>query len=407
MKKLCWLLLLLPLLSVAQTGMHFEHNLSWKDIQAKAKAENKYIFMDAFTTWCGPCKYMAANIFPMEDVGNFFNKSFINVKVQLDTTKADNEEVKGWYADAHGIMTDYKVNVFPTYLFFDPNGKLVHRAIGSSSADVFITKASDALNPEKQYYVLLDKYTAGEKSPEFLRKMAVSALEVYDRDNSSKISKEYLATQKDLLTKENLDFIDKFTQSSKDPGFALIMNNEKKYDEVKGRGAANKKLVEIITNEDLYPALFKRGSPTPDWTALHNTITTKYPRYGKEVISTGKVMYYQSKSDWPNFQTAVLAYMNSYGAGASSAQLNTFAWTVFENCKDMTCVKEALDWSRRSFAQKEDPMYMDTYANILYKMGKKDEAIKWEEKALALAGGDKTYQETLDKMKRGEKTWKD
>ena len=42
----------------------------------------------------------------------------------------------------------------------------------------------------------------------------------------------------------------------------------------------------------------------------------------------------------------------------------------------MTCVKEALDRSKRSFAQKENPAYMDTYANSLYKMGKKEEAIK-------------------------------
>ncbi|MBE7173208.1 MAG: thioredoxin fold domain-containing protein [Williamsia sp.] len=407
MRKLCWILLLLPLFSLAQTGMHFEHNLTWKEIQAKAKAENKYIFMDAFTTWCGPCKAMAANIFPMEEVGNFFNKNFINVKVQLDTTKADNDEVKSWYADAGSIMKDYKVNVFPTYLFFDPNGKLVHRAIGSSPADVFIAKGNDALNPEKQYYTLLDKYKAGEKSPEFLRKMAVAALDMYDRENSSKIGKEYLATQKDLFTKENLDFVDKFTSSSKDPGFALIMNNDKKYDEVKGSGSASKKLVGIIANEDLYPAVFRKDSPTPDWTALDSKVAAKYPKYSKEVISMGKVMYYQSKSDWPNFQTAVLAYMNDYGANASSAQLNSFAWAVFENCKDMTCVKEALDWSKRSFAAKDEPMYIDTYANILYKMGKKEEAIKWEEKALALANNDKTYQETLDKMKKGEKTWKD
>ena len=407
MRKLFSLLLVLPLFSLAQQGMQFEHNLSWNEIKAKAKAENKYIFMDAYTTWCGPCKYMAANIFPMENVGAFFNKNFINVGTQLDTTKNDNEEVKKWYADAHAIMKDYKVNVFPTYLFFDPNGKLVHRAIGSSDAEKFLAKAADALNPEKQYYVMLDKYKAGNKDPEFMRKAAISAMEIYDKENSAAISKEYLATQKDLLTKENLDFIDNFTGSSKDPGFALIMNNEARYDEIKGSGAADKKIVDIVKVEELYPAIFKKTSPVPDWTALTKAVSAKYPKYAKEAIASTKVMYYQNKSDWPNFQNAVVAYMNEYGAKASAAELNSFAWTVFENCKDMTCVKEALDWSKRSFKDKENPMFMDTYANIIYKLGNKEEAIKWEEKALALSNNDKTYQETIDKMKKGEKTWKD
>ncbi|HEX8677598.1 MAG TPA: hypothetical protein VF700_10285 [Segetibacter sp.] len=99
--------------------------------------------------------------------------------------------------------------------------------------------------------------------------------------------------------------------------------------------------------------------------------------------------------------------MKDYGDKVSAGELNNFAWAVFENCKDMTCVKEALEWSKKSFKDNNNPMFIDTYANILYKLGNKEEAIKWEEKALALAKNDKAIQETLDKMKKGEKTWKE
>jgi hypothetical protein len=99
--------------------------------------------------------------------------------------------------------------------------------------------------------------------------------------------------------------------------------------------------------------------------------------------------------------------MKKYGAQASPAQLNDYAWTVFSFCPDMSCVTEALAWSKRSFADKPDPMFMDTYANILYKMGRTDEAITWEEKAISLSSGDDRtgLQATLDKMKKGVKTW--
>src|SRR5689334_16594298 len=86
--------------TVKETGMHFEHG-TWAEIKAKAKKENKNIFMDAYTTWCGPCKMMAKNIFPLPEAGEFFNANYINVKVQLDTTKNDDEYIKGWYRDAH------------------------------------------------------------------------------------------------------------------------------------------------------------------------------------------------------------------------------------------------------------------------------------------------------------------
>ncbi|MEO6917124.1 MAG: DUF255 domain-containing protein [Chitinophagaceae bacterium] len=409
MKKTLLLLLLIPSFIFAQSGMVFEHGMTWKEILAKAKTENKYIFMDAFTTWCGPCKMMAANIFPLENVGSFFNKNFINVKVQLDTSKEDNDNVKKWYADAHMIMTDYKVNVFPTYLFLSPDGKLVHRAIGSSPADVFIAKGKDALDPDKQYYVMLDKYKAGNRDPEFMRRVAIAADAAYDKSVAKTISQEYLKTQKDLFTKENIAFIDRFTNSSRDDGFAFIMNNGEKYDAVMGAGAAANKLSGIIKQTELYPILFSRNAVAPDWAALNSQLSTKYPKLAPEIISSTKVIYFQSKQDWNGFQSAVQDYMKVYGAKASPEELNMYAWTVFENCKDMTCVTDALEWSKRSFKDRENPAFMDTYANILYKLGKKEEAIKWEEKALSLVaeGDKKTYTETLDKMKKGEKTWKE
>ena len=101
--------------------------------------------------------------------------------------------------------------------------------------------------------------------------------------------------------------------------------------------------------------------------------------------------------------------MKKYGEKVTAAQLNQFAWTVFENCKDMTCVQDALDWSKRSIKEKEEAAYMDTYANLLYRMGRKEEAINWEQKGLYVAGeedkGD--FVATIEKMKKGEKTWKE
>lgn len=410
MKRALLLLLVLPVFAIGQTGIQFEHELSWKEIKAKAKAENKFVFVDGWTTWCGPCIYMAKNIFPQESVGIFFNQNFINVKMQLDTSAKDDDAVKSHYQDAHDLMTTYHINVFPTYLFFDPSGKLVHRGVGSSvEPSEFIAKAKDALNPETQYYTLLDQYKAGKKDTGFLRKLAYSAKETYDMPNATLVSKDYLATQKDLFTTTNLDFVSEFTNSSKDAGFDFILKNATRYDAVKGAGASSKQIVAIILREEVYPKVFTRDKSVPDWAILTASVNKKYPLYGQEAMLNGKVMYYKNMGDWNNFQGVVVDYMKRYGKNASAAQLNDFAWTVFENCRDMTCVKEALEWSKRSFQDNNNPMYMDTYANILYKLGMKEEAIKWEEKAVALVSENEKadYKATIEKMKKGEKTWKE
>lgn len=406
MKKALFLLFLLPLFAVAQDkGIHFEHGLSWKEIQAKAKAENKYIFIDCFTTWCGPCKYMTANIFPQEKVGEFFNSKFINVKLQMDETAGDNEEVKKWYEDAKAIGEQYSIRAYPTFLFFAPDGKVVHRMVGGGEAEPFITRAQDALNPDKQYYAQLDKYEKGNRDEAFLRKFALSAQAAYDAKTAQAVSKEYFAMQKDLFTKDNLELLAKFTSSSKDKGFPIFLNEGVKADKVLGAGKSEEIVMGIVSNEEVFPKIFKKDAGVPDWNALQTGLAAKYPAQAEELVAKSKVMYYNYNKDAENSINSIVAYMKKYGHKASPQELNQFAWTVFETCKDMKCVEDALSWSKRSFSENQDPNFMDTYANLLYKLGRKKEAISWQEKAVGLAKDKKALEETLNKMKKGEKTW--
>src|SRR6266540_4082157 len=72
----------LPFLLMAQSfdsaqhynGIKWVTGLTWQQVKQKAKAENKYIFLDIFTTWCGPCKMMEKNVYSNDTVGDFFNQ---------------------------------------------------------------------------------------------------------------------------------------------------------------------------------------------------------------------------------------------------------------------------------------------------------------------------------------------
>jgi thiol-disulfide isomerase/thioredoxin len=397
------------LMATAQeTGMQFEHNTTWDKVLAKAKAEKKFIFVDCYATWCGPCKQMAKNIFPMEAVGKFYNANFVNLKVQFDTTAADNEDVKAWHAVAEKINKEYRIAAYPTYMIFDANGVAVHRAVGSSDAEKFIAKGKEAMSPETQYYALKRKYEAGDHNEKFAYQVALAANEAYDMKFAKTVADEYLSKQKDLYTKENLDLLKEFTSTSKDLGFKVMSENPEKVDAVLGKDAANKVVKNIILREEVTPFM-RAKTATPDWAALETSLKSKYPKQANEVFLYTKVLYSQQKRDWKNFGGAVSEYMKAYGSTATPEQMNQFAWTVFENCDDMACVNNALEWSKNSFAADNNHMFMDTYANLLYKAGKKKEAIEWETKAMTLAKEAKEdtgdYQATLDKMNKGEKTW--
>lgn len=413
MKHFALLLLLLPLLGWAQEekkGTYFEHGLSWTQVKEKAEKENKYLFLDCYTTWCGPCKYMSSTIFPQEKVGAFFNKNFVNAKVQLDSTDQDPDEVKSWYADGAVIAKEYKVKAYPTFLIFSPSGELVHRIVGSEEANGFIAMAEKGLHPETQYYTQLKKYEHGERSPAFLKNFALVAMDVYDKEKASEVASAYLDTQRDLYTKENLEFLGQFTTDSKSKGFGIMLKEGTKVDAVLGEGTAAKKVASIILQEEVYPNIPRSYDVNLD--SLRKVVQARYPTVQLDEAFAGlHVQLLQAKQDWANFQPAVLDYMAKYGSNVSSDQLNAFAWTVFERCEDMDCVSQALAWSKRSVKETDEqtPAFIDTYANLLYKSGNTQEALVWQAKALSLAAdGEKaTYQGTLDKMKKGEKTWPD
>ena len=259
----------------------------------------------------------------------------------------------------------------------------------------------------KQYYTQLQQFRDGRRDSAFLRRVAMMCGNVYDLKTGREVADAYLATQSDPFSRGALEMTLRYTDNTKDKGFAILVQHPDKVDAVMGNGKAEAAMFLIFYRYTIYPAIRKAGSGNPDWKAIHKTIAADFPSVADEMTAKGQVVYYQQKKDWPHFQTSIVNYMKKYGGHATDSDLNDFAWTVFQNCPDMTCVSEALDWSKKSFEGKPNAMYMDTYANILYKMGKKDDAIAWEQKAIDMSD-DATrasLQPTLDKMKKGEKTW--
>jgi thiol-disulfide isomerase/thioredoxin len=399
--------------SQAQQGMQFLEAGSWEEVLTRAKKENKPIFLDAYTTWCGPCIMMAKKVFPLPEVGAFYNANYINVKVQLDTTSRDSDKVKKWYKDAHYLMTTYGINAFPTYIFFSPDGEALHREIGASDAEKFIAKGRNALNPDKQYYRLTREFNQGNRDTDFLRKLIKAATDTYDNANVPVYAKAFYNAKPDLLAPENIELVMQLTKTSEDTGFVLMQQYPEKFDgAVKKQGTAKEAVLAIILQEEFYPNLNDGENllENIDWEGLKKNVAKKYPSYAYAATLRAKVMYYRVKEDFPAFTEAVTTLLNFEGETALEPQmLNGFAWMVFEKCDDLHCIMHAIGWSKKSVELEPDPMFMDTYANLLHKSGNTHEAIRWQKKAIELLKeqGEDTdeYEETLQKMEKGEKTW--
>jgi thioredoxin 1 len=100
---------------------------AWANVVKKAKAENKIIFLDAYASWCGPCKLLQKNVFTRADVGEVFNKNFINVKVDMER------------GEGPQLSRLFPLEAYPTLFFIEPSGKIVKKVIGYQTPDAMIS----------------------------------------------------------------------------------------------------------------------------------------------------------------------------------------------------------------------------------------------------------------------------
>ncbi len=109
-------------------GIKFETG-TWEEVLAKSKEENKIIFVDVFTQWCGPCKNVAKNVFPLKEMGDVYNKQFINF--QIDAESSEGKE----------FVKKYPVEGYPTFFYINADGVVVSKTMGGMELAGFVKEA--------------------------------------------------------------------------------------------------------------------------------------------------------------------------------------------------------------------------------------------------------------------------
>ena len=338
--------------NVTSGGMQFFEG-SWSDVLAAAKEQNKYIFVDAFADWCAPCKWMAKNIFPTEEAGKFYNENFISYK--LDMEKGEGIE----------FAKKYEVKLYPSYLYFNSSGELVHRSVGSKPVDKFIEDGNNALNPEMSLMAMNEKYDKGERNEEFLYKYAFALSNAYQSElKIAEVTNAYLDTQKDedLTSGKNWGVINELVNDVNSHAFKYLEENKDKFTALYGEDNVNQK-----------------------------------------ILGT-KMNYFKFMKNWEEYAKVTAEYVNKY-AMDNSQMLNSFAWDFYENINDKAMLKNAEKWAKISMKLDKNYYNTDTYASILYKLGKYEKALKYANEAVELAKKSGTnYKGTEELIKKIEES---
>jgi thioredoxin 1 len=105
----------------------------WNSAVKKASAQKKYIFVDCYATWCGPCKMLKMRTFTNQRVADFFNKNFVNISIDME---------KG---QGPALAQQWKLQAYPTLIIFDQNAKPVLGTMGFMNPNDLMAFAQQAL----------------------------------------------------------------------------------------------------------------------------------------------------------------------------------------------------------------------------------------------------------------------
>lgn len=205
----------------AQTNFR---SISFDEAITAAKAENKMVFIDFYTDWCGPCKKMARDVFPQQAVGEYMNSRFVCIKLNAEKEGKD-------------LAARYKVQAYPTFVVTDTNRKVVMTKIGGASAENLLAEIDRKTNPDGSPQRMKERYDSGERSAALVAAYAAYKMST-DRTGTGaaaqeahRIVKDYFdnLSQEARLLHENLFIYTRYANNLHDSMARFMITNRNSF----------------------------------------------------------------------------------------------------------------------------------------------------------------------------------
>ena len=359
------------IIQINAQGIEFFHG-TLEEALEKAKLEEKVIFVDAFAVWCGPCKRMAKNVFTQQKVGDFFNKNFINMKLDMER----GEGLK--------FRQKYPVSAFPTLFFLDAKGDVVHKQKGAQQVDGLLALAKMVLGKVDYSKGYAEEYEKGNRDPKLVFNY-VKALNKSGKP-SIKISNEYLNSQKDLTTEQNLRFILEAAAEADSRIFDLLIKHRKKITALVGEQAVNNKIEKACTRTAQKAVEFEVEDLLTEAKAK---MKKHYSAHAKSFALNQDLKFYLATSDVKNYLKCCADYVKKEVKDDAN-KLDALAIEIQQHFpKDEKAMKHAEKLAKMATSHTTDFKHFLNYANILFRNGKKSDALKMANRSLEMAKGNR------------------
>lgn len=360
--------LIMSVSAVLAQGIKFE-KAEWSKLLAKAKKEKKLIFIDCHTSWCGPCKRLATNVFTQPEVGGFFNKHFINAKYDMEV------------GEGIELKKKFEVSAYPTLLYVNEKGEIEHRTVGAVGTEALIQQGKVAMDSESNFASIKKRYESGDRTPAFLESYITALDRAAMTNEKMKVVEVYLTALplKDLLTKEKWPLLQENINDPVSPVFQKL---------VLGRHVLKKQLGDAVVDTRIFVVLRNRmAKMNEEGAVLDTAYYNQFVKFLKQVTYEKAPMFlaqlyalkYAEEGEFQKM-TDVLQEVFQYNLmqGLDRTECLVTYLNKMQKCQDMALVGKVCQWMDRLERDTNDPIQKialkDLQYNLLITHGKTVEA---------------------------------
>lgn len=412
---------------------------TFDNVQKLAKQQGKLVFI-SYENYGGNSRWMNQNIFSSSEVGTYFNENFVSLKINSESLrdKSANSDFKYYGASS-------------AYFFFTAEGELIYKSHFVAQPKDLLIDAGRAIKVNENFLSLdkLEKmFRKGEQNPEMFylyalrRLQAINMGTVKEKEKSikelDKTVRNYIQglSTKELSEEKNIlllcEYLYETNKTCDDELFKMLVNqadNLKNFSEENAIGI-RQRVGQIIDHS------FNQATLTKNEVLMNESVATisvfwnekTSPFYNKEmVISSYKIDFYEITKDWNKYAYEITHYLTKTDAIDAQAltaqsieeykshesklkftpeewtmlhddilnvhneeiayQLRLYGWRFAQNITDKDLLKLPLKWLSKSLIIAENPIAMKTYSQLLYKVGRTEEAKQYAENATKVAKG--------------------
>ncbi len=351
-------------------GINFFHG-TWQDALIQAQEEGKIVFVDAYTTWCGPCKRMAKNVFTRNEVGDFFNKNFISIKVDMEKTNGREFGAK------------YPVSAYPTLFFLEPNGKIIKKSVGGKQVTQLIELGQEIVSNFDYAAVEREAYENGDRSFDtvlaYIKGMNKSG------KSSLKVANEFLMSDHGMTDTQMSAFLFEAATEVDSRIFEQMIARKNKIIGVVGQEAFEHKIVQAATKtankaiEYDDKALMKEAC---------SAVKKHHKAASKSFDTTSKMNAAVHKKDSKSYVKNAKSHIKTLQTVDEKVAFAQKAMGYFP--KDEKVYSFLDSFLKPALKTPKNKEQVGIYVKLLLELGRKDEALSYAKSAVELFEDSKT-----------------